>query len=235
MSAYTESAQFYDLIYHWKDYPKEAENLLELIESLRSTPAHTLLDVACGTGAHLVHLQKHFECAGVDISKELLEVARKKLPTTPFYEGDMRTFNLERRFDVVTCLFSAIGYMQNLEDLRTAAANMAHHVAPGGLLIIEPWFHPGQFQHGALHGRLMVDLPDIKIARMNVSLVEGDHSIMDMHHLVLTRDGGKHFVERHVMSLFPPEAYLEALTAAGLQTQHDPEGLGRGLFIGTAT
>ena len=43
--------------------------------------------------------------------------------------GDMRTFNLGRQFDVVTCLFRSIGYMQTPIDLLHALVNMAGHLA----------------------------------------------------------------------------------------------------------
>ena len=35
-------------------------------------------------------------------------------------EGDMRSFVLDRTFDAVTCLFSAIGYMRSTAELDDA-------------------------------------------------------------------------------------------------------------------
>jgi ubiquinone/menaquinone biosynthesis C-methylase UbiE len=47
---FTQSAEFYDAIYHFKDYRAEAERLHALIQTHVRRPARTLLDVACGTG-----------------------------------------------------------------------------------------------------------------------------------------------------------------------------------------
>ena len=73
------------------------------------------------------------------MTPEMLEVARARHPEITFHQGDMRTFDLGRRFDVVTCLFSSIGYLRSPSDLRAAVINMARHLQPGGVLIIEPW------------------------------------------------------------------------------------------------
>lgn len=64
------------------------------------------------------------------------------MPNIPLHEADMRTFDLGRTFDVVTCLFSSIGYFTELDDMQAAIGNMASHLAPGGVLIVEPWIHP---------------------------------------------------------------------------------------------
>lgn len=232
MNAYTHSARFYDFLYRGKDYAGETRVLIDLVQAHSRRTPQTLLDVACGTGAHLVFLRQHFTCAGLDAEPGLLEVARQKLPQVPLFTGDMRDFDLGQTFDAVTCLFSAIGYMETDADLRRAFAAMARHVAPGGLLIVEPWFSPGQFVNGHIHA-MLVEEPDLKIARMSVSRVEGRLSILDMHHLVATPDGVEHFSEQHRMGLFTHEDYLEAVAAAGLESVYNEQGLtGRGLYLG---
>ena len=62
----------------------------------------------------------------------------------------MRSFDLGRRFDAVTCLFSSIGYLLTPEDLEQGIARMAAHVAPGGVLVVEPWFTPDAWRPGSL-------------------------------------------------------------------------------------
>jgi len=48
--------------------------------------------------------------------------ARTRLPGVPLFEGDMRSFELDRRFDAVTCLFSAIA------DMQSSARSMASSI-----------------------------------------------------------------------------------------------------------
>src|SRR5215470_2925065 len=125
---YVAAARAYDLFYKEKDYRAEASAVVALAEQY-APGARSLLDVACGTGLHLTHLAAHYPIvAGVDVSEEMLVEARAAAPDVPFEPGDMRTFDLGKQFDVVTCLFSAIGYMTEEADLRAAVANMARHV-----------------------------------------------------------------------------------------------------------
>lgn len=206
--------------------------LRELIAQHKRSEGNVLLDVACGTGNHIAHLHQHFRVTGLDLSEEMLAVARRKRPAIPFIRARMEDFNLGQQFDVVTCLFSAIGCVKREDPLRRAIATMTQHVAPGGVLLVEPWFTPDTYLGGTVHANF-VNEPELKIARMVVSRRAGDLSIMDMHHLVATTAGVRHFVERHEMALFTREQYEGAFRAAGLEVIFDEQGLmNRGLFIG---
>ena len=114
---FTKSARFYDAVYSFKDYAAESERIHALIEE-RSPGASTLLDVACGTGKHLELLRAWYEVSGLDLDPELVEIAKERLGDVELHEGDMTAFSLGRRFDVVTCLFSSIGYVGTVELLR---------------------------------------------------------------------------------------------------------------------
>ena len=229
---FDKAPELYDLFYEWKDYREEADKIRELARA-RRPGAKTLLDVGCGTGAHLVHLRESFELAGLDIDPGLLSVARDKLPEVSLHSGDMRDFDLGQRFDVVTCLFSSIGYMQTVADLQLAIQTMARHLSPGGLLIVEPWFSPDTFDPNHLGRTIVVQRPNLEAVRMNGSRVEGRRSILDFHYLVATPGKVEHLTEEHVLGLFTDDEYRRAFERAGLEAEHDPEGLmGRGLWIG---
>jgi SAM-dependent methyltransferase len=230
---FSQTAQYYDTIYlAMKDYGTEAETLTTFIHQYRRSTGNRLLDVACGTGLHLSYLKQHFKVEGLDLDEQLLAIARQRHPEVPLHHADMIGFDLGHTFDVVTCLFSAIGYVKTLENLSRAVQCMAHHLVPGGVLLIEPWFTPETWRPGTVHARFIDDL-DLKIARINTSFVEGRLSLMDMHYLIGTPAGTKHYVERHELGLFTTEEMRHALTTCGLEVTCDAEGLtGRGLYIG---
>ncbi len=229
---FKKSVEFYDAIYEDKDYVGEAARVHELVQAYGRSEDDTLLDVACGTGRHLTYLDDLYRVEGLDIEADLLAIARQRHPEITFHRADMVDFDLGRRFNVVTCLFSAIGYVRQEARLRQAVETMARHLEPGGVVIVEPWLTPDQYQLGHLAARF-VDRPDLKISRMSISKVDGMLSVMDMHHLVATPEGIHYFVERHELAMFTHEQYLEAFEIAGLEPHHDSEGLtGRGLYIG---
>ena len=229
---FSRSARLYDAVYaSIRDYPREAAELDRLIQE-RRPGARTLLDIACGTGAHLEHLTG-YEVEGLDLDPEMLGVARERLPNVPLHEGDMADFELRKRFDAVVCMFSSIGYVRTAERLRSAVSSMARHLEPGGVLVVEPWLSPEAWADRHV-GAVFVDEPELKIARMNVGEREGNLSIFEFEYLVGTPNGLERFNERHELGLFTVEQYLEAFRAAGLEVDHDPEGpMGRGLYIGS--
>jgi SAM-dependent methyltransferase len=228
---YDRLASLYDTIYSFKDYPAEAARLHELIQA-RRPGAHTLLDVACGTGKHLEQLRQHYEVEGADSSASVLDIARKRLPNTPLYQADMRELRLRKTYDAVTCLFSAIGHMTTIEDLGIAIARMAEHVGAGGVLIVEPWIPPERYEVGGLF-TLVAREPDVQIARMNISERDGDLAVLDFHFLIGTNEGVEYTRDRHELGLFSDADYQKAFRQAGLTVEYDEEGLiGRGLYIG---
>jgi ubiquinone/menaquinone biosynthesis C-methylase UbiE len=138
---FTDSAELYDAIYSFKDYARECDRLRNSINA--SVPGtRTVLDVACGTGEHAKFLKEHYAIDGVDINESYLRAARLKNPSGNYVRADMMNFDLGRTYDVVTCLFSAIGIVKTFDRLEAAVTCMARHVRPSGALIIEPWFTP---------------------------------------------------------------------------------------------
>ena len=227
---FSNSAHFYDAVYSFKDYGSESQRLQALIEE-RSPGAATLLDVACGTGKHLEQLRAWYEVSGLDLDPQLLEIAQERLGVVELHERDMTSFSLGRTFDVVTCLFSSIGYVGTVDRLDGAIAAMAAHLNPVGVLIVEPWLTPEVWVADQPH-LLSVDEPDLKIARMTISGREGRLAIMNFEYLIGTPAGIEAFSERHEVGLFTDEEYRQAFSAVGLSVEHDPEGLiGRGLYI----
>jgi ubiquinone/menaquinone biosynthesis C-methylase UbiE len=229
--SYTSRPELYDLEYSFKDYKGEAATV-ERIARERTTNATTLLDVACGTGRHLEHLQTSFACEGTDLDDGLLDVARKRIPDVPLQQADMRDFDLGRQFDVVTCLFSAIGFAGGPEGLAATARTFARHLRPGGIALVEPWLTPEVWMQNQPH-LLTHEEPELVLARATVSGLRDERiSTTEMHYLVATPDGVEHFVEYHELYLFTTEEMRSAFEAAGLDVDYDAEGLtGRGLWI----
>lgn len=231
---YKESAHLYDLIYlnQGKNYSSEARRIHELGEQYQKSQGNFLLDVACGTGLHAGYLSEFYQVEGVDIDENMLNMARERHPKIPFYQGDMRDYDPGRQFDVVTCLFSAIGYMKDTAQLRQAIGNMGKLLKPGGVMFVEPWFTPDTWHTGTVH-TLFVDEPDLKIVRMNLSERKGNLSYFIFHFLVGTPEGVEHFTEHHELALFTNEEYLDSFHVNRLEVIYDPDGLyGRGLYIG---
>jgi ubiquinone/menaquinone biosynthesis C-methylase UbiE len=220
---YLYSAALYDLMHPNLDYDTAVSNLRLLIAQHRPG-ATSLLDVACGTGRHLALLAPELTVEGLDISEGMLEMARQRCPDVPLHLGDMRSFDLGKRFDVVTCLFSSIGYVGNFDELVETVQTLVRHVVPGGLVIVEPWLTPERYRVGAVTSHTAEE-EGRRVSWMYSALLDGDRSVFDIHHLVGTPSGVEHFIERHSLALFTAQQYEQAFRLAGLEPQVDESGL----------
>jgi ubiquinone/menaquinone biosynthesis C-methylase UbiE len=231
---FSKSANYYDEIYGsmGKNYSAEANKVHKLIRKYVKSGGTSLLDVGCGTGHHAGILSKTYQVEGIDLDPNILSVARKKYSKIPFHTGDMRNFKLNKRFDAIVCLFSAIGYVKTKSGLNKAIKTMMKHLLPGGVMLVEPWFSPDEWHVGRV-STLHVNKPDLKIVRMSYSSRKGNISSIEFQYLIGTSKGIRHSVEQHQLGLFNKKDYLEAFRLAGLKVTHDAMGLdGRGLYIG---
>jgi SAM-dependent methyltransferase len=232
---FSSSARLYDLIYSHLDYDASAGYVAGVVRE-RNPSASSLLDVACGTGRHLDIWRHRFDrVEGVDVDEEMLAVARDRLGDVPLHRGDFTTLDLGRTFDAVTCLFSSIGYAHTPDRLDAAIASMGRHLAPGGVLVVEPWFRRSAIDPGRVTG-LVRETDDVVVARTSRMSLRGDISELEFAYLVTTTTGSEWFTETHVAGLYDPDRYLEAARRAGLDAEFDPVGsaLGRGMLIAVA-
>jgi SAM-dependent methyltransferase len=227
---FLDSPELYDAIYHFKNYRHECERLRKLIDT-NVPDARTLLDVACGTGEHARFLKEHYAVDGVDINQRYLEAARLKNPTGNYTRADMTDFDLSRTYDVITCLFSAIGRVRTFERLERAIACMSRHVTLGGMLIVEPWATPEQWNPGSIFVHA-AEIGAAKVCRMSLSGRDGDLSILLYHYLRGTPEGIEHYTERLELGLFTRDEMTWAFESAQMVVRYDGEGLmGRGLYL----
>jgi len=232
---YRELANYYDLLYvggKKKDYIAEAQKVIEIATKLKRSRGNDLLEVACGTGKHLEQLKQVFTCVGTDINQGILNVARKNINGVLFKRADMMTMNLGRQFDVVTCLFSSIGYVKTRANLKKTIDRLGAHVKLGGVLMIEPWFWKGEFAAGKPH-MLTHSEQDVKIARAHISRIKGNVSILDFNFLIAeTGKGVRYFKDRHELGLFVKEDMLNLVRQAGFEVSFVENVLERGLCVG---
>lgn len=231
---YGDFAEIYDLIYSFLDYEKTAKRVKKLIFKNKKTNGNKLLDIACGTGKHLSYLKKDFECTGIDISEQMLEIARRNYENIRFIQADMINFDLNEQFDAIVCLFSSIGYVKTYDNLKKTINNFSAHLKLGGITIIEPWLTKTNFKEG-LASMTTYESEDIKIARQNVTKIEGDISSFEMHYLVAKKGQNvSYFKDRHELGLFDWDKTLEIMNDAGFDARFIKKGLevDRGLFVG---
>jgi SAM-dependent methyltransferase len=135
----------------WSDSYDEPGNPIVALEEpvvhalLAPLPPGRALDAACGTGRHAKRLAElGHEVVGVDVSPEMLAIAREAVPGATFHEGDLRALDEpDASFGVVVCGLA----LAHLPDLDAGVAELARVLEPGGRLITSV-LHPFQAQLG---------------------------------------------------------------------------------------
>jgi len=127
---YETFARFYDAI-----QGDRAEALPFVLPQLEG--ARTVLELACGTGSVLAHLRGDFDVLGVDLSPEMLDLAREKLPGVELLEGDMTSIRLGRHFDAVLCLYDAVNHLTSFADWERVFETALAHLEPGGVFVFD--------------------------------------------------------------------------------------------------
>jgi SAM-dependent methyltransferase len=234
---FNESAELYDAIYFtFKDYAAEAADIADYIRD-EHPAALSVLDVACGTGEHCRFLagSHGFDVDGVDINPEFLRLARLKHPAGKFEVADMADFELNRRYDAVISMFSSIGYVRTLEALERSLRCFRRHLAPGGVVIVEPWFPPEAMQSGHQSTR-SAEAGGVRVERNSTTEILGRICRLTFDYEIEEEGVVRNAVEVHELGLFTTDETLKAFAAAGLQARHDaPSSRNRGLYIARAT
>ena len=93
-----------------------------------------VLDVACGTGDMVVELMKQgCTVTGVDISEEMLAIAKEKAPKATYKIADAERLPFaDETFDAVTCAFG----VRNFEHLEQGINEMLRVLKPFGTMVI---------------------------------------------------------------------------------------------------
>lgn len=232
---YRQLAKHYDKIYSSKDYKSECDTIHFLIKEFKKSKGKEMLDVACGTGNHIQYLKKYYNITGIDLDKEMLKVAKKKIPDIIFYQGDMRSFELKKQFDVIVCLGAAISKMTNKIQLRQTIKNFSMHLKHGGIMILEAFITPDTFKPNLFHS-VYINEPELKIFRVATTKRKGNIALIDFHVLVADKKGVKYITENHKLAMYEHKDFLDIMENEGLKSTYDTRKdrvmASRGRYIG---
>jgi SAM-dependent methyltransferase len=131
---YDRFARFYDRI--MGDRTAEVDRIRAYI-SKHHPAARSLLELGCGTGALLSALAADLSVTGIDRSPEMLSVAARTAPGARLLHGDMTSFTLPDRFDVVMCMFDTLNHVTTLEGWLRLFRCVHEHVSDDGLFIFD--------------------------------------------------------------------------------------------------
>jgi len=101
-----------------------------------------ILELCCGTGRLTLPLANAgYQITGVDITQSMLNQALKKAKekklTIEFILGDMRTLELNEKFDCIFIPFNSIHHLYQNEDLFKTFEVVKKHLKPNGIFLFD--------------------------------------------------------------------------------------------------
>lgn len=141
--------RLYDVAFGFRDIPAECRGLLQLARRHGCPHPESAIELACGPAHHLRELSRlGHTCIGIDINAEMLAYAkalcRRDGVSVDLRRGDMRTFTVARKVDLVLCLFDSFAQCATEADAIATLRASARALRPSGLAIVE-FTHPQDY------------------------------------------------------------------------------------------
>ena len=133
-----DDAEFYDLVHGGFAAPET----LAFYEDKIALYGSPVLELACGSGAYLVPLaEKGVNIVGVDVSDEMMNLAKAKAAarnvSIDVRKGDMRGFELNRKFPLILLLGNSFQHLLTHSDIEKCFSAVRNHLMPNGRFIVE--------------------------------------------------------------------------------------------------
>jgi len=208
---------YYKLLYGHRD-EAEAQAWVEAIMSrwdLR--PDARVLDLACGRGRHARWFAaKGLRITGADISEESIAEARIAVPEAEFLVHDMRDALSRERFEGICCLFTSLGYFDDLADDQRVMDAVSAMLVPGGRFVLD-------FMNTPLVLRELVETEAITAGGLTFQVQRKVEGEVLVKRISVDDAGCSHAFEERVQALMPSQ--IEAMVVkAGLEVVDRTDG-----------
>ena len=231
---YSDLAVWWPLLSPPSHYGEEAADLLPTLLAATDSP-RTLLELGSGGGSLASHFKRHVQLTLTDRSPEMLAISRTVNPECEHVEGDMRTLDLGRQFDLVF-IHDAIMYLTDATSVRAALATAWRHCRPGGGLVVVPdcvreTFEPGGTECGGEDG---ADGRGLRYLEWDWDPDASDDTFVTTYAFLLREANGEMRVEmdQHHVGLFSRGGWLALLREAGFVATSRLDKWGRDVFVG---
>ena len=171
-------AKFYDLMTGPRE--RQAKELLARVQK-RAPNAKSVLEFGCGTGAILSVFKRHkYIVHGLDSSREMLKIAKKRLPDSQFYWASMTRWSSQHSFDLIISPFDTINHLTKWAAWSAAIRVAANHLSTSGTFVFDMHTFRGlEFMESL--SPFVYALPDEHFAITVIALKQKTHQLNSTH------------------------------------------------------
>jgi len=132
-------AEFYDILHSNLDD-------VEIYKELADQYGPNILEIGSGTGRILLPLARDgYEVTGLELNEDMLKICQKKIEeesdetiqNIDLFKGDMRDFELDKKFDLIIAPCNVICHLIDRSDLKRSFSCFKKHLVEDGVLVID--------------------------------------------------------------------------------------------------
>jgi SAM-dependent methyltransferase len=139
-NALAETNVFEKMGIHWAEIADQNETPSQ-IQFLKKhiKKDDIILDSACGTGRHLIALNKlGYKVVGIDVSSNLLRIAKNRYHSAQLVRGDVKFLPFKvAGFSAVISMDTSFGYLNSEEEDQQSLTEIARVLSYGGFIVID--------------------------------------------------------------------------------------------------
>lgn len=215
MKLYNELADWWHLLSPPTEYEEEARLYWEII-SKYNQDVNTALELGSGGGNNAFYLKQYCHFTLTDLSPAMLQASQRINPECEHIVGDMRSIELEQKFDLVF-IHDAIAYMTSEEELTSVFQVARKHLKPGGVLFIAPDFFEETYEPSTISGGHDNKKKGIRYLEWTYDLDPDDHIVTTEYAYLLRDENGTIWHEHDSMEngLFSKATWQKLLESVG--------------------
>jgi SAM-dependent methyltransferase len=141
--------EIYDIAFDFRDIPQQVDFLLGLAEEFAGRKITSALEMACGPASHTREMARRgLVSDGLDLEPNMVaytrDLAKNEKLSCEIIEGDMRSFQSDKKYDLVYCLMASFAQLETNQDILNNFSCAANLLTEGGIYIIST-AHPRDF------------------------------------------------------------------------------------------
>lgn len=218
MNSYNEFAYIYDKLMHQDvDYEKWAD-YIENLFILNDINPSLVCDLACGTGNMTIPLAKRgYDMTGVDISEDMLNVAREKSSGLDilYLNQSVTKLDLYGSMGAFLCMIDGFNYVLAPKALGNVFKRLKTCFMDNDALLIFDISTRHKLKNVIGNNTFIHSEKDIFYAWQNRYIEKSNLSDMMLNFFTKTKNGYKRFEERHLQRAYTEEEIKYLLKNAG--------------------
>ncbi|MCC3754624.1 class I SAM-dependent DNA methyltransferase [Staphylococcus capitis] len=213
MSQYEDMSLVYDQL--TQDQPYDA--WFNIVQTFSKRESNDILDLGCGTG-NLTHMLVPLgNVIGMDLSVDMLTIANQKSSEVRWLEGDMTSFKLNQKFNIITIFCDSLNYLSSSKEVKETFNKVYQHLTDDGVFLFD--VHTVNKMNTLFNNQSYID--ETENVFLSWEAIQGNEPLSVYHEMTffIQNNNGSYrrFDESHYQRTYEEDDYKRLLNEAGFK------------------